>query len=63
MKIRVDLVACASIGSCMQICPEVFEIRKDGYLYLLTDELDAALKDKVVKAVENCLNDAISIED
>ena len=38
MKVTVDYDLCASTGSCMQICPEVFEVRSDGYLYILQDE-------------------------
>ncbi len=37
MKVTVDYDVCASTGGCMQICPEVFEVRSDGYLYLLIE--------------------------
>ena len=32
MKVTVDYDVCASTGACMLVCPEVFEVRKDGYL-------------------------------
>ena len=38
MKVTVDFDMCASTGSCMQVCPEVFEVRSDGYLYVLQEE-------------------------
>ena len=38
MKVSVDFDVCASTGACMQICPEVFEVRSDGYLYILQEE-------------------------
>ena len=38
MKVVVDFDVCASTGSCMQVCPEVFEVRSDGYLYILQEE-------------------------
>ena len=38
MRVIVDFDVCASTGSCMQICPEVFELRSDGYLYILQEE-------------------------
>ena len=38
MKVTVDYDICASTGSCMQVCPEVFEVRSDGYLYVLQEE-------------------------
>jgi ferredoxin len=30
VKVIVDYDICASTGSCMQVCPEVFEVRSDG---------------------------------
>src|SRR5690606_18095848 len=47
LKIKVDYDMCASTGGCMQICPEVFEVRSDGYLYVLQDEPPPELHDKV----------------
>jgi ferredoxin len=38
MKVIVDYDVCASTGSCMQVCPEVFEVRSDGFLYVLQEE-------------------------
>ena len=38
MKVDVDFDMCASTGACMQMCPEVFEVRSDGYLYVLQEE-------------------------
>ena len=46
MKITVDYDVCASTGSCMQICPEVFEVRSDGYLYVLQEEPPEELRDR-----------------
>ena len=43
MKVVVDFDVCASTGSCMQVCPEVFEVRSDGYLYILQEEPGAEL--------------------
>ena len=37
MKVTVDFDSCASTGACMQVCPEVFEVRNDGYLYILQE--------------------------
>ena len=62
MKVVVDFDVCASTGSCMQICPEVFEVRSDGYLYILQEEPGPELADKVNDAAEMCPTAAISIE-
>ena len=50
MKVIVDYDVCASTGSCMQVCPEVFEVRSDGYLYVLQEEPPPELHDKVREA-------------
>jgi ferredoxin len=62
MQVKVDYDVCASTGSCMQVCPEVFEVRSDGYLYLLTEEPGEELRQKVTEAAELCPTGAITIE-
>lgn len=62
MKVVVDFDLCASTGSCTQVCPEVFEIRSDGYLYVLQEEPDESLRDKVSDAADLCPTGAITIE-
>ena len=37
MKVSVNFDVCASTGACTQVAPEVFEVRKDGYLYILQE--------------------------
>ena len=61
MKVTVDYDLCASTGSCMQICPEVFEVRSDGYLYILQEEPGEELRTKVVEAAELCPTAAITV--
>jgi len=63
MKVSVDFDLCASTGACTQVCPEVFEIRADGYLYVLQEEPGAELAAKVNEAVELCPTAAISVEE
>jgi ferredoxin len=62
MKVTVDFDVCASTGACMQVCPEVFEVRSDGYLYILQEEPPEELRDKVQMAVDMCPTAAISLE-
>ena len=61
MKVSVDYDVCASTGACMQVCPEVFEVRSDGYLYVLQEEPSAELHDKVRTAADLCPTAAISV--
>ena len=42
--------------------PEVFEIRSDGYLYILQEEPDESLRPTVLEAEVLCPTGAISVE-
>jgi ferredoxin len=61
MKVTVDYDMCASTGGCMQICPEVFEVRSDGFLYVLQEEPPEPLWDKVRTAADLCPTAAIEL--
>lgn len=63
MRVLVDYDVCASTGSCTQVAPEVFEIRSDGYLYILQEEPAEGLLGKVQEAADLCPTGAISIEE
>ncbi|MEO8264198.1 MAG: ferredoxin [Ilumatobacteraceae bacterium] len=62
-KVTVDYDVCASTGSCMQFCPEVFEVRSDGFLYLLQEEPPESLRPAVEQAADMCPTAAISVTD
>ena len=62
MKVVVDYDICASTGACTQICPEVFEVRSDGYLYVLIESPGEELREKVKQASDLCPTAAITIE-
>ena len=62
MKVTVDFDLCASTGSCMQVAPEVFEVRSDGYLYILVEEPGEELRKQVEEAADLCPTGAISVE-
>ncbi len=61
MKVSVNFDACASTGACMQVCPEVFEVRGDGYLYILQEEPAPEVQDRVREAADMCPTGAISV--
>ncbi|MDO8392297.1 MAG: ferredoxin [Actinomycetota bacterium] len=63
MNVSVNYDVCASTGACMQLCPEVFEVRKDGYLYVLQEQPSADLADKVRLAADMCPTAAITVTD
>ena len=62
MKVTVDYDVCASTGTCVQVCPEVFEIRADGFLYLLIEgDVPAELHKKAIEAEDLCPTGAITL--
>ncbi len=61
MKVTVDFDLCASTGQCMQVCPEVFEVRNDGYLYVLQEEPPPELHARVREAADLCPTAAIEL--
>lgn len=62
MKVTVDFDSCVSTGSCARVCPEVFELRDDGYLYVLQEEPGEELRASVTEAAELCPTGAITVE-
>jgi len=61
MKVVVDFDVCASNAVCMGIVPEVFEVRDDGFLYVLQENPPGELHDKVRMAANNCPTGAITL--
>ena len=63
MKVIVDYDLCASNAVCMGILPEVFEVRDDGFLYVLNENPGPEFTDKLHEAVNSCPTGAISLEE
>jgi ferredoxin len=63
VKVIVDFDLCTSNAVCMGIAPEVFEVREDGFLYVLNDSPGPAFDERLRQAVAGCPNGAISIEE
>ena len=63
MRVVVDYDLCESNAICMGIAPEVFEVRDDDFLYLLTETPAEELRPKIEEAVQRCPKQAISIVD
>lgn len=61
MRVVVDFDLCESNAVCMQIVPEVFEVRDDDFLYVLNETPGEELRDKVEEAVQRCPKQAISL--
>ena len=63
MKVVVDFDLCQSNGICQGLAPDVFEVRDDGYLYVLQEHPDESLRKAVESAVNSCPVQAISLQD
>ena len=60
-RVVVDFDLCESNAICMQVAPEVFEVRDDDFLYVLNEEPGADMRAKVEESVQRCPKQAISI--
>ncbi len=63
MKIHVDYDICASNAVCMSIAPEIFEVRDDGFMYVLNEEPGTEFDARVREAVASCPTGALSLEE
>lgn len=63
VKIVVDFDRCQSNALCMSAAPEIFEVRDDGYLYVLNEEPGDDQRSAVEEAVRLCPTQAISLID
>lgn len=61
MRIEVNFDRCKSNALCMDAAPEVFEVRDDGFLYILNEEPGEELRAKVVEAAAVCPTQAITV--
>jgi ferredoxin len=64
MKVVVDELRCDAHGVCVSVCPEVFDLNDDDDVVRLIDEYpDQSLRERIVKAVQQCPKAAITIEE
>jgi ferredoxin len=63
VKIVVDYDLCESNAICMDIAPDVFEVRDDDFLYVLNENPPEDQRPKMEEAVRRCPKQAISIQD
>lgn len=63
MHVNVDYELCDSNAVCMGIVPEVFEVRDDGFLYILNEDPGEDLRARLQESVRACPTQAISISE
>lgn len=62
MRVRVDEDACVGDGTCVEVCPEIFEMRGDVAIAKM-EEVPDEHEDSCREAAESCPVEAILIED
>lgn len=68
MKVSIDKTKCAVCGSCVAICPEVFEMKDDGTVdvkaeYQGMEITDPNLQEKIRQAAMACPATAVVVEE
>ena len=63
MRVLVNFERCRSNGICADLAPEIFEVRSDGYLYLLKEDLSGNDISLAADAVNSCPTQALSLLD
>lgn len=58
MAIKVDKDACIGCGTCMSLCPDVFELNAEGKADVISQDNIECAKN----AVETCPVQAISVD-
>ncbi|MGI5927403.1 MAG: ferredoxin [Thermacetogeniaceae bacterium] len=59
MEVFVDPDLCISCGTCIDICPEIFDWDDDGKAHAIQEEVPEELEDCAREGVESCPVDAI----
>lgn len=59
MEVFVDPDLCISCGTCIDLCPEIYDWDEDGKAKAIEEEVPEELEDCAKEAVESCPVDAI----
>ena len=62
MKVRIDEEMCSGDEICVEMCPELFEM-KDDVAVVKMESVPDELKDKCREAADECPSEAIIIEE
>lgn len=63
MRVSVDFDRCEGNALCMGELPEVFDVRDDGYVHLLTEHIKPEWEQRARQAANLCPRLAITITD
>ena len=63
MRPEIDESLCIGDGICVDICPEVFEMRDDNLAHVINEDPGSELHDAVSEATDACPTAAITIHE
>ena len=61
MKAAINQDQCIGDSVCIDICPEVFEMRDDGLAYVIAEDVPAELETLAQEACDACPTSAIEL--
>jgi ferredoxin len=62
VHVKIDRDKCIASGSCVLICPEVFEQDSEGVAVVLDEQPAEHLRSAVEEAAESCPSMCIDVE-
>jgi len=62
VRIRLDADRCQGHGRCYVLAPDLFDADDYGHCVLLVDEVPAGREDDARSGVENCPEQALTLE-
>ena len=63
VTVTVDHELCQGHGQCQEAAPEIFEVRDDGFAYVVRPVVSPQLLEQVRDAASRCPVDAILSQD
>ena len=62
MKLTLDSQKCQGHGRCYALAPELFDLDENGHGLVLVAEIDESHRERAELAVQNCPEQAITLE-
>lgn len=62
MKVKIDPDLCTGCEVCVELVPEVFEMRDDDLAHVTNADPPEGLNDKIQEAIDSCPSEAITAE-
>ena len=62
VKVSIDRDVCQGHARCWEVCPDVFDLDREGYAVVTRPEVNGDLEGEVAEAAANCPEGAITVE-